>query len=527
VAQTLEAVAPVQPLFAGVGEARAAGRALDWAASALGPPEGWPQSLKTCVQLCLDSRAPTFVVWGAERSTIYNDAALELIRPQHPRAFGAPLERLSSEIRTLLGSCVERVFASGVPGQLPDESSFACSALRDETGLVVGAFASVLEAVLPDPGPRERSLRSQLEQAERTHDEFLDALSHDLRTPLAAILIWGGMIASKRVVAGELERAAHAIVQSAQSLSLLIDDLQDFSRLATGRASLKRESADVAAIARAALDDVRASAASRDISLALELPDALGAAMLDARRIQQALRYLLASAIKLASSGARIVLRARRQLHQLSLDISDGPAQSLAWQRASSEAQIELAMCRRLIELHGGQLSWTHAGHGVGSSPRVVLPWVEPESAARPASLPTLAAVSAWIVADDPEMREQLRSILTQSGAQVVALRSADEVLEQLEQRPPGDADGPRAVLLCDLALKGTSAFELMARLRAHPRRPPPACAISGDISEPDRRRTIEAGFEFHLATPITPENLIGAVQDLWAIAADGGDGRD
>ncbi len=75
-------------LFAGPGEMRARCRALDWAATPLGTVEGWPQSLRTAVSLCLASGFPMLVMWGPELVQIYNDAFRSVLQAKHPAGLG-------------------------------------------------------------------------------------------------------------------------------------------------------------------------------------------------------------------------------------------------------------------------------------------------------------------------------------------------------------------------------------------------------------------------------------------------------
>ncbi len=84
--------------LAGGGELGAAIRAFDWAASPLGPPHGWPRTLKTCLSIMLASRQPIWVWWGPELINFYNDAYLSIIGGKHPHALGQPARKVWAEI---------------------------------------------------------------------------------------------------------------------------------------------------------------------------------------------------------------------------------------------------------------------------------------------------------------------------------------------------------------------------------------------------------------------------------------------
>jgi len=87
------------PAFlAGGGELGAAIRQFDWAATPLGPPEGWPRTLKTCLSIMLASRQPMWVWWGPELINFYNDPYLSIIGGKHPKALGQPAREVWAEI---------------------------------------------------------------------------------------------------------------------------------------------------------------------------------------------------------------------------------------------------------------------------------------------------------------------------------------------------------------------------------------------------------------------------------------------
>jgi len=90
---------PAAPDFlAGGGEMGAAMRAFDWASTPLGPPESWPQTLRTCLRIMLASRQPMWVWWGPELINFYNDAYLPIIGDKHPRALGRRARQVWAEI---------------------------------------------------------------------------------------------------------------------------------------------------------------------------------------------------------------------------------------------------------------------------------------------------------------------------------------------------------------------------------------------------------------------------------------------
>ena len=145
-------------LFAGPGEMRSLCRSFDWSKTSLGALSGWPQSLRTVVDVCLGSAFPSFVWWGPELVQLYNDAALAIVRGKHPASLGMPARQAWAEVWDTIGSLLERAAAGeAVRGDdvpmVPDRGgpretawfTFSCSPVRDEAGAFAGVFCSALE----------------------------------------------------------------------------------------------------------------------------------------------------------------------------------------------------------------------------------------------------------------------------------------------------------------------------------------------------------------------------------------------
>ena len=157
-------------------------RSLDWSKSAIGPLDSWPQSLRTAVGICLNSRFPILIWWGPELVKIYNDAYRQVLGSKHPRSMGAPGRDVWPEIWHIIGPMLEGVLRDGIAtwsdDQLlmlerngyPEECyfTFSYSPIRDETGGIGGVFSAVPETtgrVLS-----ERRLRALRELAARTNE---------------------------------------------------------------------------------------------------------------------------------------------------------------------------------------------------------------------------------------------------------------------------------------------------------------------------------------------------------------------
>ena len=188
-----------QPLdfMAGGGSTGALMRAHDWSESPLGPPETWPQSLRTVVGLLLQSQFPMFVAWGNDLGFLYNDPYAEILGAKHPRALGRRFYDIWSEIWPDISPLIDAAMAGQATysEDLPllmnrkgyDEQTwftFSYSPVRDESGKVAGMFCACSETtrrVLAERALRqsEAQLRELNETLERRVTEAIDEQLHD------------------------------------------------------------------------------------------------------------------------------------------------------------------------------------------------------------------------------------------------------------------------------------------------------------------------------------------------------------
>ena len=202
---------PPTELF-GTGEMAALMREVDWAATPLGPPAQWPQSLKTSVSTCLSSRFPMFVWWGPELTMIYNLAYAPMLGAKHP-ALGRPAPEVWAEIWPIIGSMIDGVMTRGEATWSDDQMlplhrygfteetyfTFTYSPIRDESGNVGGVFCAVIETTERVIGTRrlaalrELGSRSVVESADaavacRAAAGVLESYSRDVPFALFYLL---------------------------------------------------------------------------------------------------------------------------------------------------------------------------------------------------------------------------------------------------------------------------------------------------------------------------------------------------
>ena len=368
-------------------------------------------------------------------------------------------------------------------------------------------------------------LYSELDRANRAKDEFLAMLSHELRTPMTAILGWGTMLQTG-LDAASIRTAADAIVHATRSQAHLIDDLLDISRIVSGKMQLSVQPIRLGHAIDAAIDTVRAAAEAKQIALELVQGEDIRLHG-DAERLQQVFWNLLSNAVKFTPRLGRVTISADRvdgTARVVVRDTGEGIDADLLpyifdrFRQGDSGASrkfgglgLGLSIARNLVEMHGGTLTAASAGRGQGAEFTVLLPVASVVEAAGaenavPAPLP-LENLSLLVVEDDPATRAMLEMALIRSGATVTTAGTAEEALEMLDARPYD-------VVVSDIGLPGQDGCALLQRIREAGHRAP-AIALTAYASPIERERALAAGFATWLAKPVDLETLATAIAAL------------
>ena len=433
-------------------------------------------------------------------------------------------------------------------GSLVDVS-LSVSPLRDSRGTIVGASKvarniserRALEQARQGLLEREQAARVEADALNRSKDQFLATLSHELRTPINAIYGWARMLEAGQVDPQTIGRATQAILRSAKAQVQLIEDLLDVSRVITGKMHLQIKPVAAPVVLEAALDTVRAAALAKGIQIETSFDPRAGAILADPDRLQQVVWNLLINAVKFTPSGGRVHLGLRRVDSFIEIAVRDTgegiapehigllfePFRQLdsSATRQHSGLGIGLALVRYLVELHGGTVTAASPGLGQGATFTVRLP-VSVVSAAPSAPIGnrlapqadieqtkhvSLLDVRVLVVDDDFEGRELAGLVLVNAGAVVRVAGSAAEAAALLEEWWPD-------VLVSDLEMPNEDGFSLLRRVRRTALRRGvrlPALALTAYGRSEDRIRVLAGGFNLHLAKPADPAELVLAVASL------------
>ncbi|MCA1827710.1 MAG: ATP-binding protein [Myxococcales bacterium] len=364
-----------------------------------------------------------------------------------------------------------------------------------------------------------RAMMEELRQSVRDRDQFLAMLGHELRNPIAAVLIASEVMERRGGQALAQER--QIIARQARQLGRLVDDLLDVARVTSNKITLRRAPVDLEGLLRRALPQWEAQAAERRLALSLRI-DSPARVMGDSLRLDQVLTNLVGNAFKYTPAGGRVEIslatgqaEARLRVTDTGIGIEPRMLQRIfdlfiqaegALDRAQGGMGIGLTVARRLVELHGGTLSAASEGAGRGSTFEIRLPLFV--GVADSPALPAATAPSrrrVLVVEDNPDTREVLQLALEQAGHEVVVSPDGADALDRARRHQP-------EVMLIDIGLPGGDGYALARELRSVLGGGPILIALTGYGQADDRRRALEAGFDFHFTKPVDLETLQDAI---------------
>lgn len=361
--------------------------------------------------------------------------------------------------------------------------------------------------------------------ADRSKDEFLAMLAHELRNPLAPLRNAAEILKVPDLPASEREEAQHILGRQIENMSRMIDDLLDVSRITEGKIELRRSAVELGEIVRSAVGAIRPACQARGQTLSVELPKHPLYLDADGTRLEQVLGNLLGNACKYSGEDRRIwvtaalVEGAEGRLAEISVrDDGIGIAPDLlprvfelfvqatrALDRAHGGLGIGLTLVDRLVKLHGGSVEARSEGVGRGSEFVVRLPALaEAPPAERPSAPAAVRAVSRRIlvVDDNVDSAQGMAMLQRVRGHDVRTAFDGPSALALATESAP-------EVILLDIGLPGMDGFEVARRLRAAPTTATSVLiAMSGYGSEEDRAKAKEAGFDDYLVKPVELERL-------------------
>jgi signal transduction histidine kinase len=384
------------------------------------------------------------------------------------------------------------------------------------------------EALVREAEERERRIRAESAQAEAEEanaakDRFLAMLSHELRTPLSPIVHAVSLLEEGDCPLWAREYI-DTIRRNVRLEARLIDDLLDLARIRNGKLRLELQPVNIHDVLRHALEicrhDLEAHRLRVEVTLKATETHVLG----DPARLQQVFWNLLSNAAKFSPENSAVELRTFAEEDRVGIEITDhgaGIAPEKMWRIFDAFEQgtrtsgaglgLGLAICKALVEMHGGEITARSEGVNRGSTFVIRLPCTaspEEPSAVSPARVTLRSGVRLLLVEDHHDTLDTLERLFARRG---YVVRTAMSIAQALEVARDYEFD----VLVSDIGLpdgRGTDLLDQIERLRGER---PPAIAMSGFGMEDDLGRSRAAGFSEHLTKPVDFSILHQAIAKL------------
>jgi hypothetical protein len=401
------------------------------------------------------------------------------------------------------------------------------TALRDEAGKLRG-FSKVTRDMTDQVRTREiEAEKMAAVKANEAKDEFLATLSHELRTPLTPALAAASFIAENIAeVPTKFTDDIHMIRRNVQLEARLIDDLLDLTRISTGKIDLHEQRVDAHAVAGDALRIAHSDIHRKTLKITTQWDAQEHLVWADPIRIEQVFWNLINNAIKFTGPEGEVTIQTWNDAGNFIFAITDtgigieaGRQDSLFKAFEQGERGISrqfgglglgLAICKNLVELHGGTITVSSRGRGFGTTATVTLKCLSPGSVVptedEPHSFDVPAGMRILLVEDHEDTRRVLARLLSHFGHEVSLSGTVEEALQALRSKP-FDA------ILSDIGLPDGTGYDIISEAkRNHNVR---GIALTGFGMSEDVRRSKEAGFEFHLTKPVDVTELRSVLHKL------------
>ncbi len=369
--------------------------------------------------------------------------------------------------------------------------------------------------------------RQHLEAADRQKDQFLAMLAHELRNPMAPIRSASDVLVRLDLPDARARRMVGIIQRQVGTLTRLVDDLLDISRITQGRVQLRLSPVALVEVLAQAVETVEPLMRERRHQLSMTSGRPLRVRG-DQARLVQCVANLLTNAAKYTDPEGQIQLSMDEDLErqQAVITVTDngiGIAPELrpqifdlfvqgerALDRSQGGLGIGLSLVRRLVDMHQGTVAAFSDGPGCGARFELRLPLLADEIGdAPPVAASTAAPRRILVVDDNADAAASLAMILAMEGHQVEQVHSGADALKSLGQTLPDLA-------LLDIGLPGMSGYELAQQIRSQPAWAElRLIALTGYGRQEDREEALQAGFDAHVVKPADPDTLLRTIAGL------------
>ncbi|MNK06274.1 Autoinducer 2 sensor kinase/phosphatase LuxQ [compost metagenome] len=522
---------------------------FDWSKTELGPMEKWDFGLINSLRIVFSCPVGMYCTWGPERRVFYNDAYTPILKHRHPKALGSPLREVWPEVWAQVDAIASKVEAGGVVLESdvqfdievdgkPQENyyTYGNSPLFNAEGKISGMLCTILDtttSVLRTHAALQMA-KEAAERSSRAKSAFLANMSHEIRTPLGVILGFAEIIGSQDLEQSEREKYLEVILRNGDSLTRIIDDVLDLSKIEAGKISTEMSPVKVGNILQEVLSTLSKQASIKNILLTYSLPESADLTVItDAGRIRQVLLNLIGNAIKFTDKGSiKVSVHAesssetrkkitfaiedtgigmtQEQADRLFQPFTQGDATST---RRFGGTGLGLVLSRNLAQALGGDVKIVHCEPHKGCifEFSFLAESSNQQSIANPVKISTedpqkpLKNISVLAVDDSADNRELIKTLLSHSGLELTLVESGEEALKQAFNRHYD-------LILMDIQMPGLDGYGTFSELRSRGFLGP-IIALTAHAMQEERDRTLAAGFADHLTKPINSKILLQTIQ--------------
>lgn len=387
--------------------------------------------------------------------------------------------------------------------------------IRDADGHVVEAIAISIDI-------------TRLEEVEKQRAEFLGVISHEMRTPLAAMKGTAVMALDHRATLGQtdIKELFTIIDKETDRLVDLVNNLLDMTRIESGSLSVKRQPGYVRDVVAEAVEGFRSSRYTNPVNV--QIPGDHIPAEIDARRVRQVVMNLLTNAAHFSSPGSPIGVTVTRQGEGIAVAIQDRgrgiPREKLPLlfkkfsrldtgrRDSPSGTGLGLVICKGIVEAHGGTISAESPGEGQGTTVTFTLPVSTrlavagvhgSETPLGEAGNRVTGQKLVLAVDDEPGILELLRTVLREGGYDAATVGDPSRVVDLIRAQRPD-------LVLLDLGFPGADGFDILNRIRdlSHV----PVIILTGRTSKQDIVRAFKLGVDDYITKPFGQSELLARI---------------
>jgi len=470
--------------------------------------------------------------------------ALEYVSPAYPAIWGRSIESLEREPASWLDAVHpdDRAHVDGLWRGLQENPHYEAEFrivltdgslrwVRDRLFAVRDGRNEVYRvARVTSDITRRKEMESLLRAADSNKNEFLATLAHELRNPLSPIRNAAALLGSTGTGAPERQaRAREVITRQVDHLAHLVDDLLDVARISEGKIALRKEDVEMKGVIAQAIETAGPLIAAREHRLEVIQPEREIWVSGDPVRLAQSMGNLLHNAAKFTPKGGHIKVEVQLDGDAVRIAVQDngiGIAEdnlprifgmfaqaAVPPDRAPEGLGIGLSLVSRLLEMHGGRLSASSPGIGMGSTFTVELPVLrtampeQPVTAAGQGAQAVQGGRRVLLVDDNVDAMEMMAFLLAEMGYEAYTTADASGIVELALARRPD-------VIVLDIGLPNVDGYEVARMIKRHPAlQAIRLVAHTGYGSPEDRRKAHEAGFDAHLVKPAELDDLEKALQ--------------